>query len=247
MSRLVSLCLLTAGAALTLTACSPFDREAVRGSGDIVTHDYEVGDFDRISVGRALEVSIEPGDRHRIELTADDNIVDHISVDRRGDTLVLDVADDVRLRRATHRFAITMPTLARIELHGAAAARVSDFALSGGVELDLSGASELDGHGLAADSLDLDLSGASEVRLAGVGEQATVHASGASFVELRELTLAEAAVELHGASKANIMATERLEADLSGFSQLRYGAQPSLGRIETSGGSSVAPASEARS
>jgi hypothetical protein len=242
MSRLVSLCLLTAGAALTLTACSSFDREGVRGSGVVVTRDYDIDDFDRIRVGRALEVSIQPGDGHRIELTADDNIVSYITVDRRGDTLVLDVDDDVSLRRATHRFEITMPTLERLELHGAATAQISDFAFGDAVELDLSGASELDGEGLQADALELGLSGASEIRLAGVGERATIHASGASFVELRELTVAEAEVELHGASKANIMATDRLEADLSGVSKLRYGGVPSLGRVETSGGSGLAPA-----
>ncbi len=241
MPTLASLCLLTAGAALAFTACSSFDREAVRGSGDVVTRSYEVGDFDRIRVSRALEVSITPGDTYSVKLSADDNIVEHISVDRRGDTLVLDVDDDVSLRRATHHFDITMPDLDGVELHGAAGAELSDLTLSGGLELDLSGASELDGAGIDVDLLRLDLSGASEIRLDGVGEQADVHASGASFVELRDLTVADAKVELHGASKANITATDHLAADLSGISKLRYGGDPELGRIETSGGSDVAP------
>ena len=241
MPTLVSLCLLTTGAALAITACTPLDREAVRGSGDVVTTAYEVGDFDRIRVGRALEVSIAPGETHRVELIADDNVVEHITVDRRGGTLVLDVDDDVSLRRATQRFEIAMPDLERVELHGAAQVELAGFTVPSRLELDLSGASELDGTAIEADVLKLDLSGASEVRLDGTGRTADVHASGASFVELRDLTLVDADVDLSGASKANVTATDRLSADLSGMSRLRYGGDPELGRIETSGGSDVAP------
>mgnify|MGYP001819529312 FL=1 len=162
MPRLVSLCLITGAATLAVTACTPFDREAVRGSGEVTTRDYDVSDFDRIRVGRALDIEIVPGDTHSVELIADDNIMRYITVDQRGDTLVLDVDDDVSLRRVTHRFEIAVPELER--------------------------------------------------------------------------------VELHGASKANVTATRQLEAELSGFSKLRYSGDPSLGRIETSGGSNVAPA-----
>ena len=242
MPRLVSLCLITGAATLAVTACTPFDREAVRGSGEVTTRDYDVSDFDRIRVGRALDIEIVPGDTHSVELIADDNIMRYITVDQRGDTLVLDVDDDVSLRRVTHRFEIAVPELERVELHGAASAVLDGFTFGDGIELDLSGASELEGTGIKVTSLHLDLSGASEVRLDGTGDTADVRASGTSFVELRDLTVAEADVELHGAGKANVTATRQLDADLSGFSKLRYGGDPSLGRIETSGGSNVAPA-----
>jgi hypothetical protein len=242
MPKLVSLCLITGAATLAITACTPFDREAIRGSGEVTTRDYDVSDFDRIRVGRALDIEIVPGETHSLELTADDNIMRYITVDQRGDTLVLDVDDDVSLRRATHRFEVAVPELERLELHGAASAQLAGFFIDGDIELALSGASELEGTGIKVASLHLDLSGASEVRLEGTGDTADVRASGTSFVELRDLTVAEADVQLHGASKANVMATRRLDADLSGFSRLRYGGDPSLGRIETSGGSNLAPA-----
>ena len=261
MSRFVPIGLVSLGAAVLITACTPFARTVIRGSGEVATQEFALDGFDRVEAGRTFDLHIRPADTFAVTLRADDAFLDYITVERRGDELRIDVDDDVDLR-GTHSVEITMPSLQRLELHGAAAADVAGFDGGARLELDLSGASDLECGdleagtialelsgasdascaGLQTGHLDTRLSGASELRLEGSATAGKIKASGASEAVLDELELVEADVRLSGASHAQINVRGRLEADLSGASRLRYAGAPELGTMKTSGGSSVDPA-----
>lgn len=261
MSRSALACAATLGAALIVTGCTLIDREVVRGSGELITEQYDLSGFDRVDAGRALEVRIRPGQEHVVSLTVDDNVVRYVTVTRRGTRLDLDVDDRVDLRDATHLVEITMPALRRLALHGAASGDLAGFEGQQRLDLELSGASRLDCTGIEADVLVLELSGASttscaevqtddlKVRLSGASvatldgdaSDGRVHASGASSADLGDLVVTDADVRLSGASNAEVSVSEHLEANLSGLSRLRYAGDPDLGSVKTSGGSSVEP------
>ncbi len=72
-------------------------------------------------------------------------------------------------------------------------------------------------------------------------KRVTVEASGASKLDLSELTAATGTVELSGASRATMRVTDSIESvEASGASRLRYLGNPTLGHVESSGASRVA-------
>jgi hypothetical protein len=83
------------------------------------------------------------------------------------------------------------------------------------------------------------ISGASDVELDGSASDATIEASGASKARLSDFTVKDAEVKLSGASNASINASGRLDADLSGASQLNYAGNPTMGTIRVSGASKL--------
>jgi hypothetical protein len=249
-------------AAALVTGCAFIDREVVRGSGTLVTEALALAGFDRIEVDRVMDLRVGPAQSYAVSLTIDDNLVEYVGLEVRGNTLHIDVDDAVDFRDATHLVEVTMPTLRHLGLHGSASGEMAGFDdgedleldISGAsdlacgdvtadeVSMDLSGASSVDCTGVVARELRAELSGASELRMSGSGTAASLRGSGASEFDLRGFELEDVDVRLSGASSAEVDVSGRLEADLSGASNVRYAGSPSLGRIDTSGASKVEPA-----
>ncbi|HEY79316.1 MAG TPA: DUF2807 domain-containing protein [Dehalococcoidia bacterium] len=124
-----------------------------------------------------------------------------------------------------------------LEVSGASTMNLRQL-YTGDTAFDISGASEVTGD-IAANNMQLELSGASTVRLKGLADSLSTDGSGASHLELADLEVGNANVTLSGASDATINLAGRLDADLSGASTLEYIGEPTLGLIDTTGGSKV--------
>ena len=77
-----------------------------------------------------------------------------------------------------------------------------------------------------------------------VDQQFPRHVPHIGQVRLRveDFVVEDADVEVSGASRATVYVTGRLDVDASGASRVDYLGDPILGRIDTSGASSVSPA-----
>jgi len=75
--------------------------------------------------------------------------------------------------------------------------------------------------------------------LEGSASDIAVEADGASRVKLAGFTVNNADVNLGGASTGTVNLDGRLDADLSGASKLEYIGEPTMGAINTSGGSKL--------
>ena len=226
------------------------------GSGNLVIKEMDFSDFTRIEVGHAFEVEITQSSSYSVSITADDNLFEHIQVSKSGETLKIGLKSVYGYRSVTLRAKITMPELHELDLsgatHGTAQGLSSshDFVLdlsgasslgmvgmsAGDIELDLSGASVVTGS-LSAVDAQFDLSGASQVELEGSANNMLITASGASHLELADFPVRNAGVNLSGASEAIVNLCGKLNAALSGGSQLLYIGEPILGDPNISGGS----------
>ncbi len=223
--------------ALGLAAC---DDEVLRGSGNVVTEDFEFADFASVEVFNVFAAEVVQSDSFSVTIRADDNILELVNVSKNGETL------SVRLRQGltistevTLEVRITMPDLEALDLSGATNGAVSGFRSEGQIDIELSGASDLEGN-LEAGSVDLEVSGASRVTLAGSAGGLTIEGSGASSFDLAEFIVDTAEVRLSGASGATVNVEARIDpVDVSGASRLRYLGDPSLGDVSTTGASTL--------
>ena len=199
-------------------------------SGERTTKTYEFADFDGVSVSGQWQVTIERGDAWRVSVEVPAEVADQVRVERSGDTLNLTYAfrfggfgggfsrggfggvDRPRPFQAT----ITMPALETLGFVGASQVSFSGFEGSA-LSLHVSGAVDLTGAASRFDTLTLYLSGAGSVDLADVPvTDANVDISGAPSVTLR-------------------MAGGRLSGDLSGTANLEYYGTVSAERIDRAG------------
>jgi hypothetical protein len=231
---------------------------SLKGSGNLETENYNFSDFTRVDVGSAFEVDIAQSGSYSVSITADDNLFDYIKVSKEGETLKIGLKTITMLVPATLKAEISMPQLRGLELSGAIHGTVSGFSSTesldvevsgasslelvnisaGDVKFDVSGASKVTGDTTASDT-DFDIDGASTVQLEGSAGDIVVKADGASSVKLGGFTVNNANVSLGGASSGTVNLDGRLDANLSGASKLSYIGEPTMGTINTSGGSTV--------
>jgi hypothetical protein len=223
---------------LGLAACDD-DGERMRGSGNVAAEDMAFADFTSVEAGSAFDVEITQSDTFNVTIRVDDNILDLLDVSKAGDTLRIRLKGGTSVTNVTLEATITMPVLDGLNLSGASKANVSGFRSQNQLDIELSGASTLDGD-LEAGNVDIEASGASRVTLEGSATELTIVGSGASNLDLADFVVDIADVSLSGASEATVHAQERIDpVDVSGASRLRYLGDPDLGDVSSSGASSV--------
>ncbi len=222
--------------AVLVAGCKP----TVTGSGNVVTRKLDLKGFTKVEAGHAFNLEIGRAKTFGVEIRIDDNLVQYLQVTRQGDELRIgmDSSHNYSVGDDSMVALVGMPELTGLDLHGASKASLSGFQSSKDLRIEMSGASELKGE-IRTGDLDLDLSGASDLALKGSGGKATLELSGASDADLSGFSLAEAAVDLSGASEATVNVAGRLAVKASGASTLVYLGDPELGPITTSGASSV--------
>jgi hypothetical protein len=223
-----------------LAACDEDEEAAaLRGSGNIVTEEMDFADFTAVEAASAFVVDITRSDSFGATIRVDENIMDLVDVSKAGDTLRIRLKPRASVADATMEASVTMPEIDGLKLSGASRVSLSGFSSTERMNVELSGASTLDGD-LEAGSVDLEVSGASRVALEGSAAELTIEGSGASTLDLEDFAVDTAEVDLSGASEATVNVAERIDpVDVSGASRLRYVGDPALGDVTTSGGGTV--------
>ena len=194
------------------------------GSGNIRTQQEDVSDFTIVEVGSGFTVQITQASSYGVSITADDNIFSYIQVIKTGSTLAIRLAPNLGVQTTALRAEITMPNLQAVQFSGGVNGTARGFDSSNDFRAELSGGSTLvmEGH---ANSL-----------------RATC--SGGSSLDLSDFAVNNADIDFSGGSHGTINASGTINANLSGGSRLYYIGNPTLGDVNTSGGSSISRRSE---
>jgi hypothetical protein len=237
--------------ALLLAGCgSPFSlapvtTTGVEGSGNVVSKALPAPTGARaIDAHGALVVDVTTGAVPTLVVETDDNLVPLLTATVVGETLVLRTTGSWSSSNG-FRVHVTFPELGAIAASGATTLRAD--ALTGArATVTAAGASEVTVASVGAREVVAHASGASKVALRGSAERsaeldadgaskldadlacptATVKASGAS--DVRGVSAATAELRVFGASTVDLDVAERLAAQVSGASSVRYGGNPAV-------------------
>lgn len=192
------------GAALgfNFVKVSIFNR--VQGSGISKVETRNVAPFKQIDVSGAVDVEVVGQKDFKVDVQADDNILELVQTEVSGDTLKIYVKERISVRSPIKIF-VSMPELTGVEI---------------------SGASKFNGNNIKTDSFELNVSGASKVELNGEANKLNIDASGASKINTENFKVAKALVDVSGATSVVVNATEEVRAEASGASKVSYVGEP---------------------
>jgi hypothetical protein len=225
----------TVGATLILLRFWP---GGLIGSGSLQTEGYAFADFTEVEIGSAFEFEMKQSSSYSINITADDNVIDHVQVSKDGQILKIRLERVSILGPVTLRASVAMPQLHGLTASGASHGTVSGFSSTEDLDVTVSGASRVTGD-ITAGNVEFDISGASTIQLEGSAEDIDANVSGASHFELEDFTVDNADVNFSGASSGTVNLDGSLDANLSGASTLWYIGEPTMGNINTSGASTI--------
>ena len=162
MRRFASLVVLLA-AVFGVSACGG------TGSGDLVSQQRTVGPFDSVRIDSALNVElvVDPSADHSVSVTYDDNVIDQITTQVEGNTLVVELDQKITLSGSGLLVMITMSTLR--DLTVSSAVNLKGTGETDSYQLTVSGASDVDLGGITANDVALEVTGVSDVRVHATG------------------------------------------------------------------------------
>jgi len=207
--------------------------------GSPKTETMAFSNFKALEVGSAIQVNIVKSDTYSVKITAGERIFDRIQVTQTGETLKIEVEPGIFFGTFDAKAEITMPLVSRLELSGATKGTADGFNSTEQFSASLSGASLLEMTNFELGDVNFELSGASHLIASGTGGDLVSDVSGASNLDLTNFHINDANVILSGASHVTVNLDGRLDVQASGLSNLEYIGEPTLGTINTSGGSNV--------
>ncbi len=230
---------LVLAALVILAACQArLPVVGIVGSGRAATQTFDFSDFDKVELSDTFEAEIAASDSYMVEVTVDDNLVDHLQVEQQGNIVKIGLKPFTSVTNAHMQARISLPALASLDASGASRASVTGFRSDKNTQLNVSGASEIRGD-METGDLAADASGGSTLRLTGRGSAIRASASGASTIDLRDFTAGDADVDASGASRIELNTSGTLNAKASGASTVHYAGDTTLGQVDESGASTV--------
>ncbi len=208
----------------------------VRGNGHIVKEERNIKAFNEIQVSGAYTVYLTQGNKEKLIIEADENLMDLIITKVVDGKLRIYNKEDFRSPKKMDIY-LTFVDIDEIALSGAVEIEgMNKFTLNE-LSLDVSGAAEifLD---VELKELDAELSGASEFEIRGLAKEVDIEISGASELDASDFEVEEMSIEISGAADAKVFATEHLEISASGASNIKYRGNPSINQ-RVSGASSI--------
>lgn len=186
------------------------------GSGVVTTEARTLPDFHAVSAGEGVTVTVRQGSLG-VSVTAEDNLIDHVTTEVRDGTLVVDVAGSIQ----THEpLAVT-----------ATAPTLDGLSASTGATIDT--------EDLDADTLRVVASTGASLRAGGRAGSLDLAADTGATADLRNLTATTATVEVTTGSTAHVSVSDRVSGACTGGSTLHVHGTPASVDVTTDAASSV--------
>ena len=189
-----------------------------RGSGKLVTENFDFKNFTEIDVSGSWNIQIVEGS-YDVEVEVDDNIIEYVRVEKRGSSLVV-YTNSASFIGVTFTVYISMPDLEKISTSGSSKVRFSGF-----------------------DSDDLLIKSSGSSRMTGSDctiEQLKIDSSGSSDLDLEDCEITDADVDLSGSTRVILTMTGGdLTGKMSGSGSITYYGEVSTLNVKSSGSTRV--------
>ncbi len=189
------------------------------GSGQLSTQQIDIDGFTAVSPSGGFNVEVTQGSIYSIKVTTDDNLQQYVDIHKSGSTLEIHMKPGIGYQPTALKAEVTMPNLEQVQASGGSVVNAQNLNL--------------------VTNFGADLSGGSRLTMTGQGVDVTLVGSGGANFNLADFQVNNAHVDLSGGSQCTVNASGTISGDLSGGAHLYYKGNPTLGSIDTTGGSGI--------
>lgn len=196
----------------------------------------EISSFNKLEVSGATYVIFTQGDSAKVRVSADESELKNVQTT--VDNGVLSIQSKGTFR-STAKVYVTNPSLKEITVTGASKVTIPDTLKEETLDINVTGASTVKGV-VKTGSVTVSASGASGVELAGITKASQSTISGASVLKAYDLSSEQTRITTSGASSAKVYASQKITADATGSSSVKFKGNPEDVSAEASTSSSIA-------
>jgi len=223
MKKLVVILLLVAGLFI-FPSC-----EKVVGEGPLVTQTRTVGNFTGVSSEMSGKVNFTIAPDYKVEITAQQNILDVLNTNVVNGVLHIDFKNNVRVKQHEDLLInITAPYADYFRVSGSGNMNVQGDITANNLKVTLSGSGDITvQNAVIADKIDTDISGSGNISIAGgsaVNEDVDI--SGSGKVEMAGVDAQNAVTHTSGSGDVKLALSTNLDAHISGSGSVYYHGNP---------------------
>jgi hypothetical protein len=205
----------------------------------VVKQERNVGQFTGIKVGGAFEVVLSQTGKHRLVVEAEEDLLDKVRTEVKGDVLHIDMEWDWSWKGNDDIIIyIDFKDLESLEISGAADVRADTPINANDLDIRVSGAGDMELE-VDANTIDVTVSGAGDLRVSGSTDRQKVRLSGAGDYEAQHLKSNYTYAKASGAGTIVVYASEEIEAYASGAGSVKYYGDPDKEKSNASGAGSI--------
>ncbi|UJH67789.1 head GIN domain-containing protein [Allomuricauda sp. SCSIO 65647] len=190
------------------------------GNGVVVEESRKVtDDFTEVSAAEGLDVFVTQGDEFRIDVEADENVIDLIATDIRDGKLKIHTIENIG--RATKNIHVTLPTVTALETSSGADLIVQNRLTADRISLDASSGSDLHAE-IEANEVYADASSGADIKVSGTTDRLEADASSGADIRARELMAKKCVADASSGSDISVNVSESLVADANSGADISY-------------------------
>ena len=210
---------------------------SVEGNGKVVEETRDLGDFDKISVTRGMNVYISQGPVQKVIVSADENLLDVIETSVSDGTLKVSSNRVIR-KASSNKVLVTLPDLVLIK-----ATAGSNIFTEDTLNLKMLEVKGMAGSNvklvLNSEELHVSAVAGSNIFLNGTSVSCIVKANSGSNVKAGELNVATCDLKASSGANVWINVQKEMSAKVSSGANVFYSGNPETTNIEKSSGGNV--------
>jgi hypothetical protein len=217
--------------------------EKVIGEGPIVTETRAVTGFKSVSVSISGKVNYKIDPVYKVEIQAQQNILDILQTNKIGDELVIKFQDGKRVKDHEEILVtISAPFAEGVNLSGSAEFDLINMLTASNLNLRVSGSGNINVfQATLTDKLTATISGSGNIKvLNGTSKNESLKISGSGKIDLSNVLAEKATTEISGSGDMKVNLSQKLDAFISGSGSVYYRGNPLIS-THISGSGKVQP------
>ncbi len=224
-------------ATICLQSCVFGDwNNGITGNGDVITETLNIDGFTGVHASSGIDVVISQGDFY-VEVVADENLQEYISVELKGDMLV--IGSERNIYRAESKVVnVTLPELDELKISSAGDMDADTDFTCDELSISISSAGDLK-MGVTAESVDIDISSSGDCDIWGKTGRLDASLSSAGDLNAYELESDYAKVRVSSAGDAKVWAIVEIDMGASSAGSIYYKGDAIVTHSSTSSAGSI--------
>jgi hypothetical protein len=204
-------------------------NDTIRGSGIVVEEERTVRDFNSVTIRSFGNLIIEFGDEESLRIEAEDNLMEYIETDVRGDTLVFSTKNGYNLKPSEPvRYYLTMVELEEILIYGSGDIEASVVDVDQ-LSIKIWGSGDIEFDELMSDEFKIEIFGSGDINInSGKVTEEEIRIPGSGDVSVGDLRAESADVKISGSGDVTVWVTDYLKVRILGSGNVKYYGDPSV-------------------
>lgn len=203
--------------------------KTLSGEGSVVSKKIELSEITKIGLGIPAEVYLTQGNKQKIEIKGQQNIIDIIQTEVKNGGWEIKTADNVRLKNIEKiEIHITMKSIESLAVGGSGSiSGTNQFGNIINLNLSIGGSGNIKLN-VEAQEIASSIGGSGKISLSGKAESLKVSLSGSGNVNADGIEVNNCEVSSSGSGDVAIHVKNKLKVSLAGSGNVRYNGTPQI-------------------